>query len=89
MTCGGRLVSEARRTVRVWLIMWTAHSAMRIVASLQGDDHRAECFADGFSDFLTKPITPQSVRGALGRYAASVAGGPAAAVPPAPGGAAC
>lgn len=40
----------------------------------QGDDHKAECFADGFSDFLTKPITPQSVRQALGRYAASVAG---------------
>lgn len=52
-----------------YIIALTAHA---------GDDHKAECFADGFDDFTTKPITPQSVRLALGRYAAKVAGEPAA-----------
>lgn len=41
----------------------------------QGEDHKAECLQDGFSDFLTKPVTPHSVRQALARYAASVEDG--------------
>lgn len=40
--------------------------------SPQGEDHKAECLQEGFSDFLTKPITPQSVRQSLARYATTV-----------------
>ncbi len=58
---------------RTWIVAMTAHAL---------PEDREKCLAAGMDDYITKPLTPEDIRGAIERWKASVSrrggGGPAA-----------